>query len=386
MQNFSYYNPVKIIFGKGSIAKLVKELNPYNTILLTYGGGSIKKNGVYDQVLQALTNKKIIEFGGIEPNPTYETLMKAVELGRNEKIDFIIAVGGGSTIDGTKFISAAIPFTESDPWDLLSKRARFFSAIPFGTVLTIPATGSEMNSFSVISKKETREKLPFGGPLLYPKFSILDPETTYSLPERQTINGIVDAFVHVMEQYMTYPSEAPLQDRQSEAIFKTLIEEGPKVLENPHNYASRANIMWCATNALNGWIANGVVQDWTSHTIGHELTAFYGLDHAQTLAITLPAVLKHQIKNKQEKLVQYGKRVWSLDSYKSDEQLARDAIDKTEDFFRQIRIHTRLSQYGLSDEHFPAIIDRFAKQKHKLGEHRNIGSKEIQEILALCFR
>jgi NADP-dependent alcohol dehydrogenase len=288
MKNFEFQNPVKILFGKGQIAGITKEIPADAKILITYGGGSIKTNGVYEQVQQALAGRTVYEFGGIEPNPQLETLMRAVEMARTEKIDFLLAVGGGSVLDGTKFVAAAIPF-EGDPWDILSKQAPIHSALPLGAVMTLPATGSEMNTFFVITKAATQEKLAAASPNVYPRFSVLDPTTTFSLPARQIGNGIVDAFTHTMEQYLTFPANAPLQDRMAEGILKTLMEEGPKTLANPSDYEARANVMWCATMALNGLIGVGVPQDWSTHEIGHELTALYGLDHAQTLAVVLPS-------------------------------------------------------------------------------------------------
>ncbi|MDD2238197.1 MAG: iron-containing alcohol dehydrogenase, partial [Kiritimatiellae bacterium] len=256
MNNFTFCNPVNILFGRGRIADLPGEIPKDARVLIAYGGGSIKKNGVLDAVHTALAGYTITEFAGIEPNPSYETLMKAVELIREKDINFILAVGGGSVIDGVKFIAAAVPF-EGDPWDLLTRGAKAKSVLPFGTVLTLPATGSEMNCGSVITRKSIQTKLPFMSPLIYPIFSILDPETTFSLPPRQISNGIVDAFVHVMEQYLTYPAEGHLQDRFAEGILQTLIEDGPKALKTPEKYEVRANLMWCATLALNGLIGAG---------------------------------------------------------------------------------------------------------------------------------
>jgi len=353
-------------------------------VLILYGGGSIKQNGVYEQVKNALKEHKTYEFSGIEPNPFYETLIKAVELGKKEKVDFLLAVGGGSVVDGTKFIAAAIEYTQGDPWDILAKGAAVSKALPLGCVLTLPATGSEMNGNSVISKKTTQEKLYFGSPLVYPQFSILDPETTFTLPVRQTINGIVDTFVHVAEQYFTYDTNTPLQDRQSEAILKTLIEEAPKVLKNPKDYEARANIMWCATQALNGLLACGVAQDWATHMIGHELTALYGLDHAQTLAVVLPSVLKHQRTNKKQKLAQCAQRVFHILSG-HEEKESIQAIESIEKFFQSLGIATRLNQYNIGSEKFEEIANRFEKRGMKLGEHQNLCKKEVLEILQLCL-
>lgn len=380
MNNFTYHNPVQLIFGKGSIAQLPKLVPQNARILMTYGQGSIKRNGVYDQVLNALKGYHIEEFSGIEPNPRYETLMKAVELCRASKIDFLLAVGGGSVLDGTKFIAAAVHYTNGDPWDFLSKGVKPTTALPLGCVLTLPATGSEMNIYAVISRESTKEKYGFGSPLLYPKFSILDPETTYTLPPRQVANGIVDTFVHVMEQYMTYPIGAHTQDRLAEAIILSLIEDGPRALKEPTNYSVRANIMWSATMALNGLIGCGVPQDWTTHAIGHELTAFYGLDHGQTLAIVLPAVWKHQKKAKEQKLAIFAQRVWNY----TGSNAADVAIERTENFFRSLDVKTRLHEYGFDDRYFSDIAQRFERRGERLGEHQAIGAREVREILELC--
>ncbi len=383
MENFAFYNPVKILFGKGQIANIAAEIPVDAKILVTYGGGSIKTNGVYEQVKAALTGRTFLEFGGIEANPHLETLLKAVELIRAEGVNFLLAVGGGSVVDGTKFIAAAVPF-DGDPWDILAKHAPIKAAIPFGAVLTLPATGSEMNTSSVVTKWETQEKLFFSSPLVFPKFSVLDPETTFSLPPRQVSNGIVDAFTHVMEQYLTYPVNAPLQDRMAESILQTLIEEGPKTLLDLRDYESRANVMWCATMALNGLIGVGVPQDWATHMIGHELTALHGLDHAQTLAIVLPNMLTIKRDRKREKLLQYAERVWGL--VDGDEDVRIDqAIQKTRDFFESVGVHTKLSDYGVGLDVIPLITDRFEKRGFvALGEHQDVTPKVVEQILALC--
>lgn len=380
MNNFTYHNPVQIVFGKGTIGQLASLIPAGKKILMTYGGGSIKQNGVYDQVKQALAGRARIEFGGIEPNPRYETLMKAVKICRSEKVDFLLSVGGGSVLDGTKFIAAAAFFEGNDPWDILAKNAPINKALPIGCVLTLPATGSEMNMFSVVSRDSTQEKLAFANPQVFPQFSILDPETNFTLPERQTRNGVADAFAHVLEQYLTYPANAPLQDRQAEAILLTLTEEGPKVLKQPRDYAARANLAWSATLALNGLIACGVPQDWTTHMIGHELTALYGLDHAQTLVVVMPAVWKHQKQAKAQKLAQYAERVWGV----TGGDQAGQAIARTEQFFQSLGMKTRLSEYGIGSERFEEIGERFARRGSKLGEHQAIGKKEVIEILRLC--
>lgn len=383
MQNFVYCNPTKLVFGKGTISQLAELIPADLKVLMTYGGGSIKRNGVYDQVVRALKGRQLLEFGGIEPNPRYETLMKAVELCRRERIQFLLAVGGGSVLDGTKFIAVATFYDTGDPWDILSKHATPTRAIPIGCVLTLPATGSESNSFAVISRDSTREKLAFSSQLVYPAFAIIDPETHYSLPRRQIQNGIADAFVHVMEQYLTYPADAPVQDRFAEGIARTLIEYGPKALRQPHNYNVRATVALCSTLALNGLIGCGVPQDWTTHLIGHELTAFYGLDHGQTLVVLLPAVWRHQKRAKRKKLEQLAERVWDI---KKSKDKAEAAIRKTEEFFSSsLGMKTRLSEYGIGPEKFEEIAARFDTRGLKLGEHKVIGQKQVLEILKLSL-
>ncbi|OIP78851.1 MAG: NADH-dependent alcohol dehydrogenase [Oscillatoriales cyanobacterium CG2_30_44_21] len=383
MKNFAFYNPVKILFGKGQIANIAAEIPAKAKILLTYGGGSIKTNGVYEQVKTALTGFEVLEFGGIEANPHLETLLKALEIARSQQVDFLLSVGGGSVLDGTKFIAAAIPF-EGDPWDILAKQAPVTAAIPFGAVLTLPATGSEMNTNSVVTKWETQEKLFFASPLVFPKFSVLDPETTFSLPIRQVSNGIVDAYTHVMEQYLTYPVNAPLQDRMAESILQTLIAEAPKTLADLHDYESRANVMWCATMALNGLIGVGVPQDWATHMIGHELTALHGIDHAQTLAIVLPNMLDVKRDRKHQKLLQYAERVWGLVDG-TEESRIDQAIAKTRDFFESVGVKTHLSDYGVSLDVIPTIIDRFEKRGFvALGENQDVTPQVVEKVLTLC--
>ncbi|UFP95927.1 iron-containing alcohol dehydrogenase [Gloeobacter morelensis] len=382
MNNFTFYNPVKILFGKGQIARLAAEIPVTARILLTYGGGSIKANGVYDQVKAALAGHTVFEFGGIEPNPHLETLLKAVAVVRAENIDFLLAVGGGSVADGTKFIAAAARFA-GDPWDILAKQAPITAAVPLGTVLTLPATGSEMNGTAVVTRAATQEKLYFGSPLVMPVFSVLDPETTFSLPPKQIGNGIVDAFTHVAEQYLTYPVGAPLQDRMAEAILKTLIEEGPKTLADPTDYAARANFMWCATMALNGLIGAGVPHDWATHTIGHELTALHGIDHGRTLAIVLPSVLALKRDSKRAKLLQYAERVWGITAGTEAERIDA-AIGRTRAFFESVGVPTRLGDYGVPTETIPLIVERLENRGAvALGEHGDIDPAAVGKVLAL---
>lgn len=381
--NFVYQNPVKILFGKGQIAQLSKQIPTDAKILLTYGGGSIFQNGVYEQVKKALEGHNIVEFGGIEANPTYETLMQAVELGRKEQVTFLLAVGGGSVLDGTKFIAAAIPFEGDDAWQIVTGKEKYKTAIPLGAVLTLPATGSEMNYYAVISKKSTHEKKGMGGPLVYPKFSILDPETTYSLPPRQIANGIADAFTHVMEQYMTYPVDAQIQDRFAESVIQTLIEVAPKTLENPTDYEARANFMWAATVALNGWIGLGVPQDWATHQIGHEITAFHGVDHARTLAVVLPHLLQYKKADKRAKLIQYAKKVWNLSG--TDDELVAGAIQKTGEFYESLGLPIKASEYGVNQETIEKIKQRFVERGMNFGEKADITPEVVAEILEMSI-
>lgn len=380
MNNFEYQNPVKIIFGKGEISKLGKNIPEGAKILLTYGGGSIFKNGVYDQVKASVKGFEMIEFGGIEPNPHYETLMKAVEIVKNENITFLLSVGGGSVLDGTKFIAAAACFQKGDPWQILSRQSPVLDAVPIGAVLTLPATGSEMNGNAVITRVETTEKLSFASQKVMPVFSVLDPEVIFSLPDTQVANGIVDAFIHVIEQYLTYPVNSPIQDRFAESILTTLVEEGPKVMENRTDYEAAANFMWSATMALNGLIGVGVPQDWATHMIGHELTAYHGIDHARTLAIVLPGVMHINRVQKKDKILQLGKRVWGITEGNTDERIDK-TIQKTKEFFESVGIPTKLPDYRVSTDTIDKICDRFKKRGFKIGEKANLGPDEIRLIL-----
>lgn len=380
MYNFEYKNPVKIIFGKNTIPAIKSEIPENATVLMCYGGGSIKANGVYNQVKEALQSFKHFEFGGIEPNPLYETCMKAVELAKKEKVDFLLAVGGGSVLDAVKFIAAAMHFSEGDPWNILAKKAAVNSALPIGTILTLPATGSEMNGNSVISRFSTQEKFAFGSPKVLPVFSVLDPQCVFTLPDRQIANGIVDAFVHVMEQYLTFPVNSPIQDRFAESILLTLMEEGPKVLANQHDYEAAANFMWSATVALNGLIGAGVPQDWSTHVIGHELTAFHGIDHARTLAVVLPGVMDKKRDNKKEKLLQYASRIWGISEGAENDRI-NAAIEKTVAFFESVGIKTRLSDYHVGEETIEKIAKRFETRRFKPGERADMTPAQIAEIL-----
>jgi NADP-dependent alcohol dehydrogenase len=385
MLNFTYQNPTKILFGKGQIANIPDEIPAGAKVLLTYGGGSIHRNGVYEQMRKALAGHPVVEFGGIEPNPEYKTLMQAVEIGRKEKVDLLLAAGGGSVLDGTKFIGAAIPF-DGDPWDILGTHAPVTSAVPMAAILTLPATGSESNSFAVISRAETGQKLAFSSPFGYPVFSVLDPEVTFSLPPRQVANGVVDAFVHTIEQYLTFPVGGHLQDRFAESILQTLVEVGPQTLVRPTDYDLRASFVWAATMALNGLIGQGVPQDWSTHMIGHELTALYGIDHARTLATVLPSMLRVQSAQKGDKLVQFAERVWGA-RVGSREQRIEAGIAATEKFFESLGVPTRLKAYGqVKADTASKVAHRLAGNgMSKLGERQDVTPATVEKVLELSL-
>ncbi len=386
MKNFEFKNPTKIIFGKGQIGKISAELPADARVLLVYGGGSIKKNGIYDQVVAALEGIDFVEFGGIPANPEYEKLLEALEVIKAERIDYLLAVGGGSVIDGVKFLSAAARYEGDEPWDLLAKRIPTREGMPFATVLTLPATGSEMNSGAVITRAETKEKLTMGGPGLFPVFSILDPSVVASVPQRQIANGLADSFTHVLEQYMTYPVGALLQDRFSESILQTLIEVAPAIMKDPADYKAAASFMWSCTMALNGLIQKGVPTDWAIHMMGHELTALYGIDHARTLAILTGSHYTYNLEAKQEKLAQYAERVWGV-SEGTTEEKARAGIRKTTEFFHSIGIKTRLSEYtDESEGTAERVANRLAERgMTKLGEHGTLSPADVTKIVAMSY-
>ena len=382
--NFEFRNPVKIVFGEQRLEELSNYI-PKKKILLVYGQGSIKNNGIYERVLGALEGHDLVEYGGVEPNPEFETLMGAVALGRKEKVEFILAVGGGSVVDGSKFIAAAIPF-QDDPWTILSKGARVERAIPLGTVLTLPATGSEMNSGAVISRASTGDKLFFGTPLCYPVFSIMDVSTLVSLPERQRANGVIDAFVHTTEQYMTYPVGARMHDRMAEGIFQTLIELGPEYVKKPFDREVAANVMFAATMALNGWLSTGVPTDWSIHMIGHELTALYGIDHGRSLAAVLPSMYRVMLDEKTDKLSQYAKRVWGIQG-DDRRELAKEAIARTEQFFNELGVPTRISYYAKDLEKTQSVIlEKFAGRGWKsLGERGRVDADVVRRVIEMAW-
>ena len=382
MENFVYYNPTRILFGRGQIAALDGELPPSARVLLLAGGGSIKSNGVHAQVRQALGARPVTEFWGVEANPDYDTLMPAVEIVRREGIEWILAVGGGSVLDGAKFVAAAARF-DGDPWDILtSMGAAVKAALPVGSVLTLPATGSEANAASVISRRATKEKLHFISPHVFPRFSVLDPETTFSLPARQIANGAGDAFCHVIEQYLTYPANAAVQDRFAEGVLRTLIEVAPRTLAEPTDYDLRANFMWAATTALNGWISVGVPQCWATHMIGHELTALHGIDHARTLAVVLPSLLASEREARRAKLLQYAERVWDIRDGDEDARIA-ETIARTRGFYESLGIKTRLSDYDVEAPATAAEVARrlAARGMAAFGDRELITPAKAEQIL-----
>jgi len=386
MNNFQYKNPTKILFGKGQIENLTQEIPANAKILMLYGGGSIKKNGIYDQVKKALQNFEVIEFGGIPANPEYAILLEALNLIKSENITFMLAVGGGSVIDGTKFLSAAALYQGDTPWNLLTQNKPTLKGLPFGTVLTLPATGSEMNSGAVITRSETQEKLAMGGPGLFPVFSVLDPQVIASLPERQLVNGIADAFTHVLEQYMTYPIGASLQDRLAESVLLTLIEVAPQIIKDPTDYTAASNFMWSCTMALNGLLPLGVPTDWAVHAIGHELTALYGIDHARTLAVVAPSHYRYNFNGKKEKLAQYAERVWNITEGTLEEK-ANLGIERTEVFFHEMGIKTKLSDYTEKFDGSAKIIsNRFTDRGWLgLGEHKSLSPYDVEKIVEMAY-
>lgn len=379
MNNFKFQNPTRLIFGKGMIAELSKAIPAGKRIMITFGGGSVKKNGVYDQVIKALAGREYVEFWGIEPNPSIETLRKAIALGKEENVDFLLAVGGGSVLDGTKLISAGLLY-DGDAWDLV-KRGAAKETVPMGAVLTLPATGSEMNNGAVISRHETKEKYPFYSN--FPVFSILDPETTFTLPAHQIACGLADTFVHVMEQYMTTTGQSRLMDRWAESILSTVIEIAPKIKANQQDYNVMADFMLSATMALNGFIAMGVAQDWATHMIGHELTALHGLTHGATLAIVFPGTLRTLRQQKQDKILQYGERVWGITEGSVDERV-NQAIQKTEEFFRSLGLSTRLSEENIGEETIAEIERRFNAANVAYGDAGNVTGAVARQILENC--
>ncbi len=386
MNDFQYKNPTNIIFGKDKIQSLSKEIPANSKVLMLYGGGSIKKNGVYEQVTKALSNFEVVEFVGIPANPEYSVLMDALKVIKSENITFLLAVGGGSVIDGTKFLSAAALFEGETPWDILTDNKPILKGMPFGSVLTLPATGSEMNSGAVITRAEIKEKLVMRGPALFPFFSILDPQVIHSIPQHQIANGLADAFVHVMEQYVTYPVGALLQDRFAESIMSTLVEVAPAIMKDQSDYNAASNFMWSCTMALNYLIQQGVPQDWSTHMIGHELTALYQIDHARTLAIIAKSNFTYNLESKKEKLAQLAERVFNVTEGTIEEK-AIAGIDKMEAFFHTLGIKTKLSEYVDNYEGTAELIEkRFSDRGWKgIAEKGKLTPSDVKEIVVMSY-
>lgn len=382
MLNFTFYNPTKIVFGKDTLGELDHLVPKEAKVLVLYGGGSVKKFGTLDKVISVLGDRTVVEFGGIEPNPQYDTLMKAVEIVRTESIDFLLAVGGGSVMDGTKFVSLAATYGGENAEDLFAYGTvpvEVAKGLPIGTVVTLPATGSEMNNGGVITSR--LGKLAIFSPVTFPVFSVLDPELTYTLPQTQVANGIIDTFIHTVEQYVTFPAEGRFQDRAAEGILKTLIEIGKKTMDEPTDYDARANLVWCATMGLNGLIGAGVPQDWTTHMIGHEVTALFGVDHAKTLAVLQPAIWDVRRTQKHDKLLQYAKRVWHI-TEGDDEARIDLAIKKTRDFFESLGVKTRLADYGIGTENIESILANLEKHgMTALSETEDVTLEVSRQIL-----
>lgn len=376
MKNFIFQNPTRLVFGKDQISKLSQLLPIDVKLMLTFGGGSVTRNGVYDQVKEALRGRNYIEFWGIEPNPSVETLRKAIQTGKENNVEYLLAVGGGSVLDGTKLIAAGLA-TDEDPWDIVV-RGVASKQIPYASVMTVPATGSEMNGGAVITRKETREKYSFGGD--YPQFSILDPQVTYTLSDHQVACGLADAYTHVLEQYLTTPGQSRIMDRWAEGLLLTILEIAPGIKENPKDYDLMADYMLVATLALNDFIRMGVTQDWSTHQIGHELTALHGITHGHSLAIVMPGTLRVLKEQKLEKLVQYGERVFGIVGG-SDNEKADKAIEMTEAFYRSLGLTTRLSEEGVGEETIQTIAQRFNQRGVAFGENRNVTADVAAEIL-----
>ncbi|PIO99458.1 iron-containing alcohol dehydrogenase [Pleomorphomonas carboxyditropha] len=381
MLNFQFHNPTRIVFGKDTVPALDELIPGDARVLILYGGQSAERTGTLAEVRKALGDRAHYEFGGIEPNPSFETLTQAVEQVRFHNIDYLLAVGGGSVIDGTKFVAAAAKFV-GDSWQILETvGGAVRDALPFGAVLTLSATGSEMNFNAVVTRKATQTKALFASPHVFPQFSILDPSKTFTVPARQLANGVVDAFTHVVEQYLTYPVDARVQDRFAEGLLQTLIEIGPTVVSQPPDYQSRANMMWAATMALNGLIGAGVPQDWATHLVGHELTVLHGLDHAQTLAILLPSMLDARRDGKRAKLLQYAERVWHITADSEDERIDL-AIEKTRAFFEDLGVKTRLSDYGIQAEAIDGLVEQLGLHgMTRLGERQDVTLEVSRTVL-----
>ena len=383
MNNFSYCNPTKLIFGKNTVEAISQEVPQYGKkVLVVYGGGSIKKNGLYDAVIQQLQNigAEIFELAGVEPNPRITTARKGVNICKENGIEFLMAVGGGSVIDCTKLIAAGAKY-EGDPWDLVVKKAKVEAALPFGTVLTLAATGSEMNSGSVITNWETKEKFGWGSPLTFPKFSILDPQNTYTVPLDHTVYGIVDMMSHVFEQYFHKTSNTPLQDRMCESVLQTVIEAAPNLIQDLHNYELRETILYSGTIALNGYLSVGAAGDWASHGIEHAVSAVHDIPHAGGLAILFPNWMKYTMHEQIDRFVQLAVRVWNVNpSGKTDEEVALEGIECVRKFWSSLGAPSTLADYQIDETTIPVIADK-AMLRGSFGNFKKLNREDVVAIL-----
>lgn len=382
MNNFTFHNPTKIVFGKGAIERLPKLLPEQATILLAYGGGSIQRNGIYDTVVSLLKGYKVVPFGGIEANPDVATLKEAIALGKREGVTFVLAVGGGSVIDGSKLIAAGI-LSPKDPWQIVLEH-KVDKALPLASVLTVPATGSEMNAGAVISNRATQEKFSFQG--YHPVFSILDPTYAYTLSYHQIACGIADSFVHVCEQYLTYPGQSALMDRMAEGVLLNIIDiakDQQKLKER--DYATYCEYMLSATFALNGFVGMGVEQDWLTHMIGHEITALTDTTHGASLAMLYPAVLRVLIQEKGAKIAQMGRRIWRLENH-NEETLIRQTIECIAEFFRSLGLAASLAEAHIQPEIAQEITQRIERRGIVFGE-KGLGTPQVvQSILKEAYK
>ncbi|MFY0543200.1 iron-containing alcohol dehydrogenase [Brevibacillus sp. H7] len=385
MNNFVYHNPTELIFGRGQISHLKEKVEQYGkNILLVYGGGSIKRFGLYDKVMSILNEQscKVTELPGVEPNPRLSTVKKGIELCRQENVDWILAVGGGSVIDAAKAVAVGVPY-EGDVWDFYTRKAVPEKALTLGTILTLAATGSEMNRGSVVTNWETKEK--YGAGTTFPAFSILDPENTFSVPRDQTVYGICDIMSHVFEQYFTHTPEIPLQTRFAESIMKTVVENAERVLANPEDYDARANILYCGTMALNGTLPMGVETDWATHSIEHAVSAVYDIPHGGGLAIIFPNWMRYVYRENAERFKRFAVEVWGVDpSGKSDDEIALEGIAATEAFFRRIGAPSRLADYQIGDENLELMAQK-AVPFGPIGKFKKLTSEDVAEILRMCL-
>jgi alcohol dehydrogenase YqhD (iron-dependent ADH family) len=387
MNAFSFYNPVKLIFGKGQMEQLKEEISQYGKkVLVVYGGGSIKKNGIYNQVMSALNEAgmEIFELAGVEPNPRLSTAKRGADLCKKEGIEVILAVGGGSVIDCTKLIAAAAKY-DGNPWDFVTKKEFPKEALPFGTILTLAATGSEMNAGSVITNEETQEKYGWGNPLVYPRFSILDPVNTFSVPLDQTVYGIVDMMSHMFEQYYHNATNTPVQDEMIEGVLRSVIEIAPKLVKDLENYELRETILFAGTLGLNGFLQMGYNGDWASHNIEHAVSAVYDIPHAGGLAIIFPRWMRHNVKVNPERFAKLATKVFFVDpTGKSSEEVAYEGIDSLADFWASLEAPTSLADYHIDGSKIDLMVEK-AMINGEYGNFNKLTAEDTKAILTACL-